>query len=132
MEWLPTTLSKSRSEKSIDVDFALHNRGVVLQVLRDVAPDFVESIRGNPDLFNERAFPGAHLHAAYNYYRYVLKAMKPKPSDTPDLHQVSYVHYSSMSILEKSMAGTLRQSKSERGLLSNAVQSIRHLRAIVD
>lgn len=133
MEWLPSTLPKSRTEESIDIDFRLHNYGVVLQILRNVAPHFVESIKEAPDSFNERAFPGAYLHAAYNYYRYILKGMDPQPSDTPDLHQVFYVHYCSKVILEKSMAGILHQLKNERDLLSNVdIQSIRHIRSIVD
>jgi hypothetical protein len=133
MEWLPSTLPRTQAKQAIDIDFRLHNYGVVLQILRDVAPEFVEWIKQNPDSFDEHAFPGAYVHAAYNYYRYILKGMESEPSDIPDLHQVFYVQYSSKAILEKSMAGILHQLRNERGLLSNVeIQSIRHVRSIVD
>jgi len=132
MEWLPSTLPPSRTDHAIDIDFRLHNYGIVLAILRDVALDFVESLKQDPESFDEQAFPGAYIHGAYIYYRYILKGIDPEPSDVPDIHQVFYVPYSTKVILEKSMAGILHQLRRERGLLKDVnIQSIRHVRSIV-
>jgi hypothetical protein len=132
MEWLPSTLAPSPAASAVDIDFHMHNYGFVLGILRDVAPGFVESLKQDPESFSERAFPGAYIHAAYTYYRYVLKGYLPEPTDVPDIHQVFYVAYSTTAILEKSMAGILHQLRNERGLLGNVeIQSIRHVRSLL-
>jgi hypothetical protein len=133
MDWLPTTLPKSKSNETINIDFNLHNLGIVLRALSDIAPDFREKIKCESKVFNPMAFPGAYLRAAYIYYRYILKGMRPERSDTPDIHQIFYFQYCSKVILEKSMAGILHQLKNERGLIGNLeIQSIRHIRSIVN
>jgi len=130
MDWLPSTLPKSPTKQAIDIDFTLHNHGVVLQILREIAPEFVESLKVDPLAFDPTYFRGAYVHAAYNYYRYVLKGMKATPSDVPDLHQVFYIPYCSIVIMEKSMAGILSELKRDRSLLCAVkIQSMRYARS---
>ena len=131
MDWLPSTRPRSNTPKAIDIDFTLHNHGVVLQVLRDIAPEFVETVQQHPDSFTPRLFPGAYLHAAYDYYRFILQGMKSQPSDVLDIHQVFYIPYCGAAILEKSMAGLLSRLKNERSLLGDVeIHSIRYARSI--
>ena len=130
MDWLPSTLPRSRTKRSIDVDFSLHNYGVVLTVLRDVAPEFVEVVKVDPEAFMPTLFRGAYLHAAYNYYRFILKGMRSQPSDVMDVHQVFYVPYCAMVITEKSMAGLFSQLKKDRSLIDTVqIQSMRYARS---
>jgi hypothetical protein len=73
--WLPTTLP-SLLEK-IEVDFMLHNFGVVIGELRKVNQEFVKSFRENPNSLDGKHFCGVYLSAAYVYYRYILKGITP-------------------------------------------------------
>lgn len=131
MDWLPSTIPSSQSKSAIDQDFSVHNFGFVIGTLREISPDLVGTIEPELDALDEKAFPGAYLHAAYTYYRYILKGMSSKPSDVPDVHQVFYVPYCWKVIVEKSMAGILHQLKNERGLLSDVeIHSIRHARSL--
>ena len=131
MDWLPSTLPSSQSEGAIDLDFQVHNFGFVMGALREISPGLVGKIEPELDALDEEAFPGAYLHAAYTYYRYILKGMSPRPSDVLDVHQVFYIPYCWKAIIEKSMAGILHQLKSERGLLNDVeIQTIRHARSL--
>ena len=131
MDWLPSTVPASLSKSAIDLDFGVHNFGFVIGTLREISPNLVETIEPELAALDEKAFPGAYLHAAYTYYRYILKGMSSEPSDVPDLHHVFYVPYCWKVIVEKSMAGILHQLKKERGLLSDVeIHSIRHARSL--
>ena len=131
MDWLPSTRPKSVSKHAIDTDFTLHNYGMVLQILRDIAPGLVNTIKRDPQFFTPTYFRGAYLHAAYDYYRYVLKGMRSEPSDIMDIHQVFYIPYCATVILEKSMAGVLSQLKRERSMLGTVeIKSIRYARSL--
>ena len=132
MDWLPSTTPQSGTQQATDIDFELHNYGFVLSTLRDVSPDFVEGIRGNIESFDPHSFPGAYLHGAYIYYRYILKGMRSAPSDVMDIHQVFYVPYCKKVILEKSMGSILHQLRRERGLVEGvAIEAMPHIRSII-
>ena len=132
MAWLPSTLPSKQTEEVIDIDFKLHNFGVVLQMLRQISPEVVNRIEPSSETLGEGVFPGAYVHASYIYYRYILKGMKPQRSDVPDLHQVFYIPYCRKAIVEKSMAGILHQLKRERGLLPEVdVQTMKDMRSIL-
>ena len=121
--------------KAISENYLFDNENAVQldKALRKSGSSFREKIKSEPNAFNPMAFPGVYLRAAYIYYRYILKGLRPERSDTPDLHQLFYFHYCAKVITEKSMAGILHQLKNERGLLSNLeIQSIRHIRSIVN
>jgi hypothetical protein len=109
----------------------MHNYGFVLQTLRDVAPRVVEFIKEDTTTFDPTSFPGAYMHGAYVYYRYILKEMNHEPSDTPDIHQVFYIPYCAEVIVEKSMAGILHQLQEERSLIPEVkINSIRRIREV--
>ena len=131
MDWLPSTTPQTRTQEATDIDFELHNYGFVLSTLREVSPNFVEGMKGNIELFDPNLFPGAYLHGAYIYYRYILKGMKSAPSDVMDIHQVFYVPYCSKVILEKSMGSILHQLRRERGLIEGVdFEAMPHLCSI--
>ena len=127
--WLPTTLP-SASEK-IEVDFMLHNFGVVIGELRKVNQEFVKSFRESPNSLKVDYFCGAHVSAAYVYYRYILKGITPEPSDVGDIHQVFYFPYCREIVTEKSMSSIIYQLKRERDIMANtSVKTIRFIRSL--
>lgn len=132
MDWLPSTAPESGTQEATDIDFELHNYGFVLSTLRDVSPEFVEEIRGGPESLDPHLFPGAYIHGAYIYYRFILDGMISAPSDVMDIHQVFYVPYCSKVIMEKSMGSILYRLRRERGLIEGVdIVAMPHLRSII-
>jgi hypothetical protein len=127
--WLPTTLP-SLSEK-IEVDFMLHNFGVVIGELRKVNQEFVKSFRENPNSLDVKHFCGVYVSAAYVYYRYILKGITPEPSDVGDIHQIFYFPYCREIVIEKSMSNILYQLKHERDIMVNtSIKTVRFVRSL--
>ncbi len=126
--WLPTTLP---AKDKIDVDFHLHNYGVVIGEIQKISDEFTQGFRSSPDSLNVKYFRGVFLAASYVYYRYILRGIKPEPSDIGDMHQVVYFPYCREIVIEKSMAGILYQLKRERGILPNtSIKTIKFIRSL--
>lgn len=109
--WLPRTLPSPPEKEKVDVDFLLHNYGVVIGELEKVDRNFVKTFRASPSSLDVKYFRGVYLSAAYIYYRYIFRGINPGPSDIGDIHQVVYFPYCREIVIEKSMSNILFQLK---------------------
>lgn len=130
ISWLPSTAPNNKT--FMDMDFKLHNYGVVADEIREVNQDLINALKGQADKFKPELFRGSYTRAAYSYYRYILKGLTPEPSDIGDIHHVFYAPYSDEMITEKSMASILHQLRKEKGLLPKTqIREIRFLRDLL-